>query len=73
MTCDSIQLFHTFAATVKSIARGAVDDPTHYHTRPQPKAIDGANTAPRAIELTVVFIRHKIVVLLPNQCKVKFT
>ena len=48
-------------ATVKSIAPDAVDDPTHYHTRP--------STASRGEKFDCVRRRHVIVVLLPNQSK----
>ena len=62
-------------ATVKSIAKGVVDNPMQYSPRPRglrPLWI-GSSTALRKTELTVASIRHDIVVLLPNQCKNKFT
>ena len=47
----------------------------HYLPRPQGLGqwCIGSSTAPSVIELTVASIRHEIVVLLPNQCKSKFT
>ena len=65
---DNIQRFHSFAGNsqnVKTIARGTMDDPMHYHPRPQ-----GLSTAPRAIDLIVATIRHEIVVLLPTNVRV---
>ena len=66
---DNIQRFHSFAGNsqnVRTIARGTMDDPLHYHPRPQ-----GSSTAPRAIDLIVATIRHEIVVLLPTNVRVK--
>ena len=62
-------------ATVKTVARGFVKDSMHYRPRPcglGRKCIE-TSTAPRAIEKTVASIKHEIVVLLPYQCKNKFT
>ena len=62
--------FMPLRAIVKTVARGAVDDLIHYRPRPQGRGrCIRSSTTPRAIELTVVYIRHEIVVLLSNQCE----
>ena len=56
-TADSTQLFHAHAGN------------SLYSRRPDALSPE----ATRAMEFTVASIRHEIVILLPSQCKSKFT
>ena len=56
--------FMYLRAADKTVAPGAEDDPIYYPPRPQGRGRSwiGSSTALRAIDLTVVSIRHEIVV-----------